>query len=183
MDSSRLPGKSLLYLGDEPLVFRVMEALNNVDCDIRILACPEDSAAVFAPLAERAGFQLFPGPKEDVLSRFFLAVEHFGAERIIRATADNPFVFTDAANQLVKETAALNADYGLYLGTPHGSGVECVSGEALLRAGREALSPAEREHVCPYLYNNPGIFRLHRPLAPLQWQAPELKCTIDTMSD
>jgi spore coat polysaccharide biosynthesis protein SpsF len=61
--------------------------------------------------------------------------------------------------------------------------VESVNAEALLRAEREASSPFEREHVCPYLYNHPEVFRLHRPLAPIRWQGPKLRVTVDTPED
>ena len=183
LDSSRLPGKSLLPLGGRPLIFRVMEALGGVDCGVKILACPEGCVPSFAPLAAEAGFEILPGPGEDVLARYCLAVRRFRPERIIRATGDNPFVFADAAQALNAEAEALGADYSGYSGLPYGAGVESVAAEALLRAEREASSGPEREHVCPYLYNHPEFFRLHRPLAPLRWQGPELKVTVDTAED
>jgi spore coat polysaccharide biosynthesis protein SpsF len=187
LDSTRLPGKSLLPLGDEPLVFRVMEALAFVPCGLRILACPEDSRISFEPLAQRAGFSVCTGSKEDVLGRFCAVIKKYSLDRVIRATADNPFVFTDAAAAIAQEAAETNADYACYAGIPIGSGVEAVSADALLRAEREAKQPQEREHVCPYLYGNPELFRLHRPLAPSQWQSPSvtppLSLTVDTMED
>lgn len=88
LDSSRLPEKALLPLGDRPMVFRVVEALAHVPCDRRVLACPQDSETVFAPLAEEAGFYLFVGSKEDVLDRFSGAARRFDARWIIRATGD-----------------------------------------------------------------------------------------------
>jgi spore coat polysaccharide biosynthesis protein SpsF len=160
-----------------------MEALNYLDADLRILACPEDCAAVFSPLAEEAGFELVAGPKEDVLTRFCMAIRKFKADRIIRATGDNPFVFIDAAEVLNREAEALAADYSVYSGVPYGSGVEPVSSEALLRAEREAESPSDREHVCPYLYTHPELFSLHRPLAPRVWQDPAIRLTVDTPED
>jgi spore coat polysaccharide biosynthesis protein SpsF len=164
-----------------------MEALSFVPCDMRILACPEDSIESFEPLAERAGFSVCTGSKEDVLGRYCTVIRKYSPDRIIRATADNPFVFTDAAKTIAQEAAALNADYACYAGIPIGSGVEAVSAEALLRACREAQKPQEREHVCPYLYGHPELFRLHRPLAPPQWQSPNqnvpLSLTVDTMED
>ena len=183
LDSSRLPQKALLPLGGRSLIFRVMEALSSVPCGSKILACPEDSAAAFAPLAEEAGFTLVTGPRDDVLARYCLAIRQRGAERIIRATGDNPFVFTDAAVALNGEAEALGADYAGYSGLPCGAGVESVSSEALLRAEREAGSQAEREHVCPYLYGHPELFLLHRPLAPLRWQGPDVRVTVDTRED
>ena len=183
LDSSRLPGKALLLLDGKPLVSRVMEALNNIPADLRILACPEDSISSFAPLAAETGFEILSGPKEDVLERYCMAIRRFNITRVIRATGDNPFVFTDSAAAINKEAMALDADYSGYFGIPTGAGVESVSASALLRAGTEASAAYEREHVCPYLYAHSELFSLHRPLAPLRWQAPEIRLTIDTRED
>jgi spore coat polysaccharide biosynthesis protein SpsF len=160
-----------------------MEALNRVKADVRILASPEDCAASFGPLAEEAGFSFLAGPKDDVLGRYCLAIRRFGLSRVIRATGDNPFVFADAAEALNAEAEALKADYAAYSALPHGAGVESVAASALLRAEEEASAPSEREHVCPYLYNHPELFLLHRPLSPLLWRAPSLRVTVDTEED
>ena len=183
LDSSRLPEKALLPLGGRPLILRVMEAFNSFPWEAKILACPEDSGKSFAPLAEEAGFTLITGPKDDVLERYCIVIRKTGAERIVRATGDNPFVFADAAVVLAEEAAALGADYAGYSGLPYGAGVESVSSAALLWAEREAKALAEREHVCPYLYTHPELFLLHRPLAPLKWQGAYLRITVDTKED
>jgi spore coat polysaccharide biosynthesis protein SpsF len=183
IDSSRLPGKAMLPLGGKPIVFRVMEALNNVSADFHIIACPQDSVSSFLPFAEEAGFHIFSGPKENVLERYCRVIRHFSLNRVIRATGDNPFVFTDAASAINDEAMNQNADYAGFGGLPHGAGVESVSASALLRAAEEAVSPFEHEHVCPYLYNNPEKFRLHRPLAPSCWRYPDIRLTVDTLED
>jgi len=183
VDSSRLPGKALLPLGGKPVVLRVMEALNRIPAELRILACPEDSKSAFAELAQEAGFTLFAGPKEDVLDRFCLCLRNFNIRHLIRATGDNPFVFADAAYTIITEGLALGADYAGYSGLPPGAGVESVNARALLLAGNEAVSQYDREHVCPYLYTHPEKFLLHRPLAPQAWQGPEIRLTIDTQQD
>jgi len=183
LDSSRLPGKALLPLGSKPIIARVMEALNQVTADLRILACPRDAADKFAPLAEEAGFQLCVGPKEDVLERYCIAIRTYNIKRVIRATGDNPFVFVDAAMAINAEGLALAADYSGYAGLPHGAGVEAVNAAALLQARDEASSAYEREHVCPYIYGHAEKFLLHRPLAPLRWQAPQARLSIDTEED
>jgi spore coat polysaccharide biosynthesis protein SpsF len=102
---------------------------------------------------------------------------------VIRATGDNPFVFADAAEAINAEAAGLDADYAAYSGLPYGAGVESVAAEALLRAGEEAAGLFDREHVCPYLYNHPECFLLHRPLAPPRWRRPFLRLTVDTEED
>lgn len=183
LDSSRLSNKALLPLGGRPLIFRVMEALNNVPANIRVLACPEDSAEEFEPLTAEAGFALFVGPKEDVLKRYCLAIRKFGIDHVIRATGDNPFVFADAAATINTQAIEIGADYAGYSGLPIGGGVEAICAEALLRAERDSETPLEREHVCPYLYGHPELFLLHRPLAPTNWQKSDIRITVDTQDD
>jgi hypothetical protein len=125
-----------------------MEALSYIPTEAKILACPEDSVSAFAALAEEAGFSLLPGPKEDVLARYCLAIHQSGADRILRATADNPFVFVDAAIALNREAISLIADYACYFGLPCGAGVESTialklsvsTGPSPLRNGRARLS-------------------------------------------
>jgi spore coat polysaccharide biosynthesis protein SpsF len=167
-----------------------MEALHRLKADVYILASPDDCARQFAPLADEAGFQFLTGPKEDVLGRYCQAIRSFSVTHVIRATGDNPFVFINAAQAINSEARSLGADYAGYSGLPYGAGVESVSAAALLRVDRETFpgpNPVrfgpEREHVCPYLYSHPEYFLLHRPLAPLIWQGPSLRVTVDTRED
>ncbi|MCL2800185.1 MAG: spore coat protein [Treponema sp.] len=183
LDSSRLPQKAMLCIDGKPLVLHVMNALKEIFANIHVLACPDDSFGVFKPLAEEAGFKIVSGPKEDVLERFCIVIREFKIDRIIRATGDNPFVFTDAASLLNEEAVKLNCDYAGFSELPYGAGVESVSASALLKAANETELPFDREHVCPYLYNNPQVFKLHRPSAPSQWKYPQIRLTVDTQED
>lgn len=183
LDSSRLPRKALLPLDGAPLLFRVLEALSSIPVEHHILACPEDSYEVFKPIAAQASFDIIAGPKDDVLRRFVLACKAFALDYCIRATADNPFVFADAAWNSAQESMKLEADYGTLTSMPYGSGVEIIKAEALFRADQESTSSYDREHVCPYLYNNPNRFFLHRPLCPLKWREPQVRLTVDTYED
>jgi spore coat polysaccharide biosynthesis protein SpsF len=177
------------------MIQRVMDALKQVPADLYILACPADSVAAFAPLAKAAGFELISGPKSDVLRRYCIAIRqiaairHYSVDWVIRATGDNPIVFADAAAALRREAQALGADYAGYGALPYGAGVEVIRARALLQAEEDAHEDTEREHVCPFLYNHPERFLLHRPLAPLSWQGPtaspgcEIRLTVDTPED
>jgi len=183
LDSSRLPEKALLSLDGKPVIYRVMEALNHVDADLRIIACPEDSYQSFKPLAEKANFIIFTGSKYDLLERFCSVIRKFSPDRIIRATGDNPFVFADAAISINNKAIALNADYAGYTNLPYGAGVESVAACSLLKAYNESDNLYDREHVCPYLYKNPGLFNVHQIPAPPQWHYPDIRLTIDTRED
>lgn len=182
MDSSRLPGKALLPLAGKPVLMHAMEALLRVQADVHALLTEEGSKAAFAQLAENLGYEIYVGSKHDVLKRFTDAARFFGVSRIIRATGDNPLVSWELATELLKECVSLDADYGGHVGMPVGLGVECLKTEALFRAERETNDAYDREHVAPYLYKNPRLFHLHRPLAPLSCRSG-FSVTIDTRED
>ncbi len=187
LGSSRLPGKALLDFFGKPVLFRVMERLISVPADEHVLACDYDSLEAFAPIAEEAGFRCIAGPKDNVLERFCLAINEVKADTVLRATGDNPFIFTEAAALSLKRFEELqrsvSADYFTFTGLPHGSGVEVFSAAALLKAHQKAPSAYEKEHVGPALYLHPEEFSCVFEKALDEWCAPRLRTTIDTASD
>jgi spore coat polysaccharide biosynthesis protein SpsF len=183
LDSTRLPGKALLPLAGVPLIERVMTALDAVQADVKVLLTTEDSRSGLMASAGKCGFELFAGSKEDVLDRFIKAADHYGADRIIRATGDNPFVSAYLANRINMCHDEARADYSGYLGMPLGTGVEILETEALRKAARESDSPFDHEHVAPYLYNNPDKFRINRPDISSEYGYGGRKISVDTGDD
>ncbi len=183
LDSSRLPGKALLPLSGRTVIEHAMKALLEVPADVHILATDGEGAPQLLPFARNCGFELFEGPKDDVLGRFVLAAAAYGAERVVRATGDNPLVSGALAAQLLRRQEEEGWDYGGFIGPPVGTGVEVVRAEALAEAGRLAEDPYEREHVTPYLYRRPERFRLAFLQAPPESCAPEMRVTLDTRED
>ncbi|MFW6360574.1 MAG: cytidylyltransferase domain-containing protein [Spirochaetota bacterium] len=183
LDSSRLPGKALLTLGGKSVVRLAMEALRAVPAEVYALLTDAESSQGLTEYAAAAGFEVYTGPKDDVLKRYARAIEYYQVETVIRATGDNPLVSGECAARLLELYRSRSVDYSGFYGLPVGTGVECVRAEALLRADRSAAGAYEREHVCPYLYNNPQQFVIYRPSAPPECFAPELRVTLDTERD
>jgi spore coat polysaccharide biosynthesis protein SpsF len=189
LDSSRLPRKALLPLGQGTLASTVMRRLRNLVADDYVLACDEESAGTLADIASVCGFKVFPGSRNDVLDRYIKAAEHFGLDRIVRATGDNPLVSTELANQLIATIDAMESlggkpvDYAGHVGMPIGMGVELVRLSSLRKAAAQSCDPYEHEHVCPHLYRNPDIFRLELLACPPGYGLPEARLTIDLAED
>lgn len=186
LGSTRLPGKALLPLGGATLTDQVLRRLRGLELERYVLATDEASASSLGPIAGRNGFELLVGPAEDVLARYCLAIRRWGIDLVLRATGDNPLVSVELAALLLGRRASAAgrpSDYSAFVGMPLGMGVELVSAEALLRAEREASQPAEREHVCPYLYGHPEIFAVDRDEAPPEYRLPEARLTVDTRAD
>ncbi len=183
LGSSRLPRKALLPLGEKTVLRRTLETMRRVPADRYVLATDTASYDELLPEARAAGFECFAGPEEDVLERFSLVAEQTGADIILRATGDNPFLFYEAASALEAEFTARRCDYITWTGLPHGSGVELFSARALLEARHSASAPCDREHVGPALYNYPGRFVSVMLDAPEEWHFPQYRTTVDTCED
>lgn len=183
LDSSRLPRKAMLDLAGKPVVEHVLAALSNVTADLRAVLTDESSFDELAPHARAGGFEIMAGPRDDVLARYAQAIRRFNVDTVIRATGDNPVVSWELADMLNDAARDADANYAGYLNIPYGCGVEVIGAESLLEADRVCNSSREREHVCPYLYNNPDRFSIMRKSPPVQYTYAPVRVTLDTWPD
>lgn len=160
-----------------------MQALDQVRADLRVLLTTEDSAAELGPIAESAGWDVFIGSKDDVLDRYMTAARQFNADRIIRATGDNPLVSAEMANAAQDLAHRSGAAYAGFSELPVGSGVEVIRRAALEEAWSESQDPYEREHVAPFLYRHPERFKIVVDPAPEGFRSPGTRITLDTPDD
>ena len=187
LSSSRLPGKALLPLGGRTVLDWTLRAMREVEADDYYVATDESSYEELRPVCERNGFKVFKGPLEDVLARYCGLIEETRADVVIRATADNPFLFYEAAVSLADEfrrrSESEDFDYIAYTGLPHGSGVEMFRAASLLRARALTNLARDHEHVGPSIYEHPENFKSVFLPAPKKWNHPFLRTTIDTPAD
>ncbi|MGP1520380.1 MAG: bifunctional glycosyltransferase/class I SAM-dependent methyltransferase [Treponema sp.] len=188
LGSKRLPGKALLPLNAIPMARHVMRVVKNIEAERYILACDFSSYETLKPLSIFEDFECIEGDEEDVLSRFCKVINETSAENpikvIVRVTADNPFIFVDAANASISRYFELSEpDYFTFTGLPVGSGVELLNAKSLLEAEKLTQEPYDREHVGPSLYCHGDKFKCIREPAPHLWYAPELRTTVDTKED
>lgn len=188
MGSTRLPGKVLkriagaTVLGHVVRRVRLAKRLDGI-C-IATTESPGDDPIVAE--AARLGVSCWRGSEQDVLDRYFDAAQANGADVIVRVTSDCPLfdgalmdemlaIFNGAddlqppsvdsehptGQQL--PTVGTGLDYMSNVQTrryPRGLDTEIFTFAALERAHREATRPHEREHVTPYFYQHPELFRL-----------------------
>ncbi len=182
LDSQRLPEKALIKLEDLTIIEHAMRAIGKVDADLFLLLTTDECLSRLEPLAGKWGFKIFSGPKENVLKRFTDAADFFGITTAIRATGDNPLVSAQMANEVLKEHRALQVDYTNWTGAPLGTGIEIVETKALKRALSETEVSYDREHVTPWIYNNPDKFKLNIHIVPANYYY-DSKVSVDTEDD
>ncbi|MBR2105950.1 MAG: acylneuraminate cytidylyltransferase, partial [Treponema sp.] len=188
LSSQRFPQKAVKMLGTKTVLEWVLDSMHKVPADRYFVATDEDSFPVVNEICKKNNFECFSGSLEDVLKRFCDLLQTVDAKTVIRATADNPFLFYEAAIDSVEEFEKRNkvknyCDYLTYQGLPHGSGVEIFSKDSLLKAATLTSDSYDHEHVGPALYNHKDKFKCEFIPAPRRFNFPELRTTIDTYSD
>ncbi len=188
LSSTRLPQKALLDLGGTSVLGRVLTTMHQVKADYYYVATDEASYDKILPVCKEHGFECFAGSLNDVLGRFTSLLDTIKTRTVIRATADNPFLFYEAAEESAelfeeKNSGNGHCDYLTYSGLPHGSGVEIFSAESLKKAASETDDPYDHEHVGPAFYNHKDRYVCEFVPAPRRFNHPELRTTIDTYSD
>ena len=184
LNSKRYPRKALNMLGDTTVIEIIMNTLLEVPVHSHILLTNYQSREKLFPLAASSNYLSAWGSNDDVLQRFCDTVRRYRFEHIVRATGDNPFVSADMATSALERYQNFSCDYFAYRNLPIGTGVEIVSSSALLRAESSDTTPYDREHVTPYIYNNPRMFRVVNEDAPsVPRGARDLRVTLDTYDD
>jgi spore coat polysaccharide biosynthesis protein SpsF len=165
MSSSRMPGKVMQEIGGKPMLYHVVkrtERSETIDLAAVATSDQRDDALIESFCTENA-IPCFRGSLDDVLDRYYQAARHFGADAIVRLTADCPLLDPDVIDRVVRRFSDGNFDYVSNVMEPtypDGLDTEVFSREALERAWREAGLKSEREHVTPYIRNHPELFHL-----------------------
>lgn len=165
MSSTRLPGKVLMPLLGEPMLARQIERVRRAKTIDRLVVATSNDRSddPIAALCARLGVDCFRGSLDDVLDRFCKAAERYSPEQVVRLTGDCPLIDPDVIDAIARFHLAGGYDYSsntIYPTFPDGLDVEIFRYACLIEAGREAAAPFQREHVTPFLYQQPGRYRL-----------------------
>lgn len=188
MGSTRLPGKILKPIMGRPMLDYLIERIHRVDTPHTLIIAtttnPQDEA--IESFAKKENIKVFRGSEEDVLDRYYQTCCAYPAEIIVRITSDCPLIdpaIVDHAIHLLQNSKT-PVDYisnTQQRSFPRGMDVEVFTFAALKAAANEATSAYDREHVTPFIYNQPERFHLanfaHTP------DISKYRLTVDTPED
>lgn len=186
MSSSRLPGKVLKPILGEPMLWRQIERVHRArKVDKLIVATSTDPTD--DPVEEfcRArGIDCFRGDLARVLDRYYQAALKYRPKNILRLTGDCPLSDPEVIDKLIDFFNAGNFDYAsntIPHTYPNGLDAEIFTVKTLGRAWQGAVVPYSWEHVTPFIYGNPQLFKLGSFVAKKDLSA--LRWTVDTKED
>lgn len=186
MSSTRLPGKVLMPVaGRESILFMCDRVRRAGSVDMLCVATSDDpSDDPLANCLADAGIPCIRGSLNDVLARFAMAARAFDAQTVVRLTGDCPLIDPDLIDQVVQRLHVDGLDYVSNIDPPtfpDGLDAEAMTMTALETADREARRATEREHVTPFIRENPHRFRAGHVRSPVDLSG--LRWTIDYSDD
>ena len=190
MASTRLPGKVLMDIEGERMLAWVLERARlaeSVD-DVVVATTTHPSDEAIVEFCRRRDYAFHRGDATDVLDRYWETANAFNAELIVRITADCPLIDPGLIDKTLE--ALLRADPPADFAAnrlpwertyPIGLDVEACTHDALQTAWTQAEEPHQREHVMPYLYEHPDVFKV--VLVNAEKDYGNLRWTVDTPED
>ncbi len=164
--SVRLPHKVLMDIGGKTMLGRVVERVKlarTLD-DVLVATTVEKRDDAIMDLCLAEGWLCFRGNEDDVLDRYYQAAYLFGADIVVRITADCPLIDAGLIDDVVEKFLSLYPDIDYVSNTlpprtyPRGLDTEVISIETLRTEWK--ISKKWREHVTMNLRNNANKSRV-----------------------
>ncbi len=191
MGSKRLPGKMLMKLGDEYIIYWVIK---------RLLRCKKIDQLIVATskniidddltkACDKIGIPVFRGSESDVLGRFYELSKEYNSDIIVRICADNPFIDSFEVDKLIDFFVKNKCDYSfnhqnkLNNNYADGFGAEIFTKNTLSYLNSVCKDISIREHVTLHIWKNLDDFNVKYFKAAKELSYPELTFDIDTEQD
>ncbi len=197
MNSSRLPGKSLMPLAGAPLVARILERVSRCEMlDEVVLAIPDtpgDSA--LGELAGPFGVKVFAGSEDDLLERYYQAALQYDADIVGRLPADNCTPEPAEIDRIAefhrgRGARGFSSNLASVMGSqyPDGIGAEMFDFSLLAEAHARCRDPKLREHVHLNFFDyesqtavDPDWCPVLAPRCPESFRRPDIVLDVNTL--
>ena len=187
MSSTRMPGKimqSLPYAKGKSILDQIISAVESIKKVnfICIATSVNHENDIIEESFNKKKIVVFRGDEENVLSRYAIITEKYHLDHVIRLTGDNPIIDGDILSDLIDFHLEKNHDHSSTSLLPIGTNISMFSAKVLKEAYQNATQDYEKEHVEPWILNNPNLskgvlkFETYKKLK-------DVRLTIDYPSD
>ena len=157
MGSKRLPGKVLLPIRSEPLIWYLLESVFQCELVSDIVVATSKNARddAIASYCEQQNFMCFRGNELNVASRFYELVVSHRWDAFVRISADSPLLDHRLIDQAISMSASSPCDLvtNIFPRTyPRGQSIELLRTETFLKGYSQMFTVEDLEHVTPFFY-------------------------------
>ena len=166
ISSSRLPAKILLPGYNKPLLFHLIERLKKSSLinDVIVATSKNPLDDLIYDLCILKKIKVYRGSSNDLLKRYYYCAKAYKADHIVRITSDCPLIDPKIIDLMIRRYLSLkNIDFLSNThppSYPDGFDIEIFGFSALQKAFRLAKKSYEREHVTPFMWDNPNKFKI-----------------------
>lgn len=188
MASSRLPGKTMLPVVGEPVLYRVVERIRRAGRVEEVVVATTTNPAddVIVTYCRTAGIAVHRGSETDVLQRVIDAARAHRADVVVQLGADCPFYDSALIDELVGIYVGGGFDYvtnDIELTYPEGVDAHVVGRRTLEEIAVKTSRPQDHDDVPRYIWEHPHQYRIFNLRAPAGWEAPQVRLTLDYPED
>jgi len=187
MQSSRLPGKVLKSVLGKPLLGYLVDRIRRSVYvhDIVIATTLNEKDIEIVDFCKNYKVNFYRGSEDDVLSRYFESSVEFKANHIVRICSDSPLLDPLILDEML-EIYFENGPYDYLSNTinqtyPIGMNIEIFPFAILNFLHLNCSKEYEREHVTPYIYTHPKMFKIYKK--QLNKDFSHLRLTVDERED
>ncbi len=138
---------------------------------------------IFVNFARKNKLKFILGDDHDVLKRLIDAAQYTNSEIIFRTTPENPFIYWEGIDELIKNHISGKYDLSIVDGLPLGSNYEIINREALEISHKDGGKEHRSELCSLFINQNQDRFKIFRHKPKVAVLRPEIRLTVDTPED
>jgi spore coat polysaccharide biosynthesis protein SpsF len=167
MSSTRLPGKVMMPVLGKSLLYRMIERLQMIRHEARVVIATSEEAGddVVEQEAIQMNVACFRGNLNNLLDRHYRAAKQYDAAIVLKIPSDCPLIDPRIIDEVLDFYFAHPGEYD-FVSNLHpatfadGNDVEIMTIDCLEKTWNGANRILELEHTTPYIWENPGKFRV-----------------------
>lgn len=185
VNSFRLYAKQMQLIDNKPIIEHMISQLRKSKLiDEIVLAISEDIGnEIFIDFAKKHKIKFVVGNDTNVLIRLINAAKYVNADIIFRITPENPYIYWEGIDNLIKKHMDGKYDFSDCYSLPLGSGYEIINLKALEKSHKDGKKKHRGELCSLYILENQKKFKIFHAMTPKKLQRPELRITVDTPED
>jgi N,N'-diacetyllegionaminate synthase len=149
-----------------------------------VLAISEDPGnEIFVEFAKKHNLKFVLGDDTDVLKRLIDGAKYVDADIIFRVTSENPFLYWEGIDTIIKKHLNGNFDFSFFKDLPIGSSYEIINIETLKKSHRQGTKKHRSELCSLYVFEHKKSFKIQALLPPKELRHSSLRLTVDTPED
>jgi|TARA_B110000495_G_C22988844_1_gene582053 spore coat polysaccharide biosynthesis protein SpsF len=183
--STRLFAKPLQQINNyEILLLLISQLRKSTLLNEIVLAISDDSGSnLYIDFAKKLQIPYVLGSECDVLSRLIKGVKKENGDILFRVTSENPYIYWEGIDNLIKNHLSGNYDLSFYKNLPIGASYEVINLKSLEIAHRLGNTKHRSEYSSLYFFENQDDFSINPVLPKKSLQFPKIRLTVDTPED